>query len=56
LRRITQQKYDHALSLSETLRTTYLQSTRQPKKGAASTGLRAIPRQPVWEATAMLAV
>jgi CHAD domain-containing protein len=56
LKRITKQRYDHALSAAETLRTTYLQSSHPPKKGAAPAALLKIPRQPVWEATAMLAV
>ncbi|HEY3741801.1 MAG TPA: CHAD domain-containing protein [Bryobacteraceae bacterium] len=46
LKRITKQKYDHALASAQTLRNTYLRS--------APGTLQKVPRPPVWEAIALL--
>ena len=54
LNRIAKQKYEHALGLAESLRKTYLRKSHSPKKGASAAS-PGIPREPVWEAIAMLA-
>jgi len=53
LKRIAQEKYDHALRLAEQLRKTYLRSSRPAGKGHPSAS-RGIPRPEVWEATSLL--
>lgn len=54
LKRITQRKYDRALALAHELRRNYLRGSH-PQRDRASATSSSIPREPVWEAIAMLA-
>jgi CHAD domain-containing protein len=51
LKRISEKKYEHALTLAKKLRATYFSNTTPPKKGP----VRSVPAAPVWDATATLA-
>jgi CHAD domain-containing protein len=53
LGRIAGKKYDEALALAEALRKKYLRGSHSQKKGASASP--SVPREPVWEAIAMLA-
>ena len=53
LKRISGRKYEDALALARVLRRDYLRNS--PQKGRASALPSAVPREPVWEAIAMLA-
>jgi CHAD domain-containing protein len=54
LKRLARHKYEHALAVAQALRKKYLRSAHPQKNGASASSPR-IPREPVWEAIAMLA-
>jgi CHAD domain-containing protein len=54
LKRIAGLKYEHALALSQALRSNYLRSSH-PHKNRSSAVSPGVPREPVWDAIAMLA-
>jgi len=53
LKRVAEGKYEHALGVVQALRKKYWRNAVAPKKGAAATPT--MPREPVWEAIALLA-
>jgi CHAD domain-containing protein len=55
LKRTARQKYDHALSLAQRLRSEYLGRARPASRKRASAGSAKIPRPQVWEAASLLA-
>ena len=54
LKRIAGRKYDHAFALAQALRTKYLRTSHRSKTRSSVASFGA-PREPVWEAVAMLA-